>query len=108
MELKVDPNSRLDRKVINRIKKNILTSGFNSKKPIIFDQNHWILDGNHRYAALSELELLDIGVYYQINWQDFLRIHEGLLEKYQTGDGDKIPDSVYYKSMIAAGRIGSA
>ena len=108
MELKVDPNSRLDRKVINRIKRNILTSGFNSTKPIIFDQNKWILDGNHRYTALTELCILECGVYVQIDWQDFLRIHEGLLEKYQTGDGDKIPDSVYYKSMIAAGRIGSA
>lgn len=104
MKIKVDPNSRLERENILSLASSIFDDGFDENKPILVDQNGWILDGNHRYIALRVLGSRKSGVYFQVDWQDFLKIDQEMQEKYQTHDTNRVPDEIYYAAMMQAGK----
>ena len=50
VEIKLDPNMNDDYKASEEI----LEQGFDSKYPVIIDEDGWILDGNHRYELFAE------------------------------------------------------
>jgi hypothetical protein len=100
LEIKIDPNSRLNRENIESIKESILEYGYDESKPILIDEDGWILDGNHRYVALYELEMEANGVYFQIGFKAFLKAQYSLMDKYEVCDCDKIDDEIYYSEII--------
>ena len=50
-------NRRLNRKHINALKTSITKNGYLSSNPILVNENYEILDGQHRFIALKEMDM---------------------------------------------------
>ncbi|MCB1178099.1 MAG: ParB/RepB/Spo0J family partition protein, partial [Leptospiraceae bacterium] len=44
-----------DRPIIEAIKQSIIANGYDPSKPIVIDENGFVVDGHHRFTAVSEL-----------------------------------------------------